>query len=292
MEMPKILVAAVLVLLLHSTAYATIFFDDDFETPPNIVGQAPVDWPDQTPNATPECPVSNTDRLTGSNAVRFDYNSITGTTTNCSVTRFIAGIDHMFLRLAYRVVTGFQIGSNGLTKIMFVGALNNPGGVLELEGDPGSTIGSLMLDVYPYDTLDVQRLHTNTVITDGAWHQIEVEILLNTPGVSNGVFRVWIDNVLKMESLNRQIRGPLPTSVTPYGVPAASTATLSLFQLYRQSGLGTTYYDRIAVADARIGPVGTSPSPGTPANLNVAQLFGALLALGLPLAAVTWCLLS
>jgi hypothetical protein len=37
-------------------------------------------------------------------------------------------------------------------------------------------------------------------IVRGQWYEVQIEFQLNTPGGSNGICRVWVDDVLKMES--------------------------------------------------------------------------------------------
>ncbi len=46
-----------------------------------------------------------------------------------------------------------------------------------------------------------------SVLTHNQWHCIEVEVLLNTPGASNGLVRLWVDGNLMGEKLNLNIRG-------------------------------------------------------------------------------------
>jgi hypothetical protein len=36
----------------------------------------------------------------------------------------------------------------------------------------------------------------------GVWHDIEVQMVSNTPGVANGIFRMWLDGLKIMEFTN------------------------------------------------------------------------------------------
>ena len=116
-----------------------------------------------------------------------------------------------------------------------------------------------------YDSVAGSDLfYTGVPVSTSVWQQIEFEWKLNDPGQANGLMRLWIDGVLRIERLNRQWVGPLPTSVGinhTYMTP--SNLTITTAQIYMQCGLGTMYYDRFAVGDTRIGPIGDAPPPDT-----------------------------
>ncbi len=257
------LLGAVLILFFVCPANATVFFDDDFEPPTNFG-----DWPEFNTTVS-ELAVTTQEKFTGSQSLRLIYTDpVNPCACGAPLGRTFPATTHLFLRFAYKTSVPFQVADIGLTKVLWI--TGYPGGWLELQDSPFGTNGKLLLMLYAYDRNDVERLYTNVFVADGQWHQIEAEFLLNTPGVSNGAVRVWIDNVLGVESLNRQLRGPTPTSVAPWGGKTPSDATLNRIEIYRQTGLGTTYYDRVSAGDTRIGVIGVdgAPHPSPPSSVT------------------------
>jgi len=103
-----------------------------------------------------------------------------------------------------------------------------------------------------YYTQNKSSANTKT----NTWECVETQITMNTPGVANGILRIWVDGALRGEWLNRNFR------------PAGSNDAFTLFRLYAQHGVGTRWFDDIAAADTRIGCSGTASNPtptaGTP----------------------------
>jgi hypothetical protein len=110
------------------------------------------------------------------------------------------------------------------------------------------------------------------VLTTGTWWFIEYHLKLNTPGVANGVWEVWINNC-----------GTSGTSCT--GTPTlrarhtnvlwrivgdnSQVGSLWLENWANPGGTGTTYYDQIKVS--KVGPIGFMgvTLPAAPTNLRV-----------------------
>ena len=127
----------------------------------------------------------------------------------------------------------------------------------------------------PYDATGTTDIYsTGVTVSTSAWQQLEFEWKLNTPGQYDGHLRFWIDGVLRVERLNRAWVGPLPTSTgINHSYTTPSTLSLDTMQLYMQCGLGTMYYDRIAMGDTRIGLLPSQPGsdsrpPASPQGLQ------------------------
>lgn len=88
------------------------------------------------------------------------------------------------------------------------------------------------------------------------WFALEVQITLNTPGTNNGILRIWINDVLRGEYLNRTFLGP--STANPGG--NSSLARMNFVRFFAQHGVGTRYIDDFVVADSRIF-AGSSPPP-------------------------------
>jgi hypothetical protein len=96
------------------------------------------------------------------------------------------------------------------------------------------------------------------------WDQVETEFKLNTPGLSDGLLRMWVNGVLKIEALNLQFRGPTPTSISSQGLLVPSTTQFDKAQIFVQCGLGNMWWDRVAVGNTRIGPTQPASTDSTP----------------------------
>jgi hypothetical protein len=109
-------------------------------------------------------------------------------------------------------------------------------------------------------------------MTAGNWYYIEIHIKLNTPGVANGVWEMWIDNcganglgctgpgTLRARHTNVMWRGSGDNS-------QMGSLWLENWSAPAQYGpqypsVGEEYYDQIKVSRVRVGPAGTSPSAG------------------------------
>lgn len=190
-----------------------------------------------------------------------------------SITHYFTPSQHFFARFGYRTSSGFQIGSNNYTKI--VRFRSDAGVPIYWIQNTGGSYG-LTIEV-PWERCDGSyEFITGVAPSSSAWDQVELEVLSNTPGQSNGQVRMWINNVqyplipilgaaiLNANPLALALIGPTPSS-TCYGWPLPSTLLYDQMTFYIQSGLGQTYADRIAMGTTRIGPTGTSVDTTPPA---------------------------
>jgi hypothetical protein len=90
----------------------------------------------------------------------------------------------------------------------------------------------------------------------GRWTGVEVEIKLNTPGSSNGIFRLWIDDVLVYENLAFKTRvDNAGYNIIDFGTQVDRVNAADGIDEYR-------YWDNIVISRARIR------SLATPQNLQ------------------------
>lgn len=260
------------------SSHAAIFFDTDFETCAvgtgdgliNGVGDFPCEGWDDGGKEFINAPlhnkieITNALSLTGTKSVKATFvarfTTITGTSCaldNPTLAHFFAASDHIFIRFATRQSPGFQVGQSNLSKMV---RFPTSGGYPTFSFLTGS-------DTYKFG---IEGAHdVGTVITNAGvlpsqtlWDQVELEWKFNTPGQSDGLIRVWINGVLRIEMLNRQLRGPTTTSVGAGGQVAPSTTRFNVAHIFIQCGLGNMYFDRFAVGNTRIGLVtGTTPPP-------------------------------
>ena len=248
-------------LTIPGPSHAAIFFDTSFETCTAGTGSDfPCEgWDDFGQEAVGHLEVTTSLAFSGTKSVKGTFDNINGSTQQPSITRSWTRVPHIFARFAFRASSGFQLGSNGMTKMArfkddigypIVGILNRYGTYTVLvEG--------------PYDYGGTYVMDSGVTPSQTSWDQIEFEWKLNTPGQSNGLMRLWINGVLRAEQLNKAYIGPTSTSKGASGLPNPSTYLIRTAQIYIQSGLGSFYYDRFAVGDTRIGLATSQTSSDT-----------------------------
>jgi len=242
---------------------AEVYFDTDFESCNVGTGNDfPCEgWDDLGIEAIDHLEITNSMAFSGTKSVKGTWDNINGSSIKPSIYKTFPKSDHIFVRFATRQSPGFQIGSNNLTKM------------IRFRTDGGYPVFFAMLGAGKFITA-VERSYvggTYSVFSDvtpsqTSWDQVEVEWKLNTPGQSDGLMRMWINGILRIERLNQQFLGPLPTSVDAQRVSVPSTTRFDTAQIYVQSGLGNIYYDRVAVGNTRIGPASAGRDITPPAR--------------------------
>lgn len=76
--------------------------------------------------------------------------------------------------------------------------------------------------------------------TPGGWDKLKLYVLLNTPGVSNGVIRLWINGVLKLENTSANIR-----EATAYGM---NKMILSTYATANNPSSGVQWHDELTIS--------------------------------------------
>ena len=204
-------------------------------------------------------------KFSGSGSLRFNYpiacqGPIASTPCGGWTDRlFPSGPEH-YGRLYLRVSSDFQWGAaNGSTKII---GLRGPG---TSRFWPSFYFGLNMIVSAENTPTDGQttNIPINTTMPREIWTCFEWHYIANTPGVANGTLQTWKDGVLTTNRSDVQWRGP------------TNTSHLNYVRLYRQSGFGSLWFDRIGVGDTRIGCIGAPPvvdtTPPTAPSSLVAQ---------------------
>lgn len=253
-------------LMIPNSSHAAIFFDDSFET--CVVGGGasfPCEgWNDFDQEAAGVIDVVTSPTFSGNKSFRQTLTKATlpvGNVQKPSIYKSFPATDHVFMRWAIRWSVPFQYCQiNDYTKHIRV-KVNNGYPVTWIMNYQNTYAVVVEGPYYGGTTL----FRTGVPVTSGKWDQVEFEWKLNTPGQADGLLRVWIDGVQRIEVLNREWRGPTTTSVHPiYGNPTRSDATITNTQIYVQCGEGNVWYDRFAVGNTRIGPTQSTLTNSTP----------------------------
>jgi len=283
-----------LLLLVPSLARAETYWDTDFE-----VGGASdfIDngWTDFAGDGFTMC---NTWAKTGSRSVCMVFNGSPSSPGGSIYKDIPAASDFVFGRINIRHAVGFCCSTNTQSKILnwqgttsqyprlwlyllglcngvdqaactANGSSNNPQYVFIMEG---IYLGTATQGCTGIGTM---TCYSGALATTGTFgDDVEWEYRLNTPGQSNGILRLWVNGVLRINKTDGQFRGPTPTSISTGGQANYSTTQLLQTQIYLQSGVGTRFIDRYAAGSTRIGAVGDlAPSdttaPTIPTTLGI-----------------------
>lgn len=260
----------------------SIFFDDDFES---ANGTTIPNWSYAFgPNTATRGLTASTDvALTGSRSIKVVGDTLDGQFTGLlTLERFFTDTQHFFLRFGFRLNAGFQISSNSFSKALRIGgSVYGPDFYIEQATMCGGGYELTLENMYDNASVGITNFCLGAMPSIAGFDQIELEWKFNTAGNSDGYVKVWLTRPGQpqaqtpiLQILNRQFLGPLTTSTLPSGASVASNFTMNILDLVIQGGIGTYYFDRVAVGDgsARIGTVGSvvdTMPPAAPTGLVV-----------------------
>jgi hypothetical protein len=238
------LIAMAVLSLLPISAHATVFWDDEMESGNSgygiVAGAMSYD---------------TSIKFSGAGSTRLDYSSVcypdASAQANCGgfMDRTYTPTNGLYRRFYFRMSSGFQV-SDVFTKMMRSDTNGPNSSNWWVIGCCG---GKLFIDAAQSPSLpgSAQNFYSTFTFRDAQWYCVETYEQLNTPGVSNGISRAWVDGALVMDVTN---------------IPYKPSGDNSLFynnRLYRQTGLGSIWYDRLAVGDTRIGCLGSVQTTDT-----------------------------
>ncbi len=247
------LLVASLLVGLPTISHSAVFWDDEMEsgnTGYNIISGA--------------MSFDTSVKFSGNGSIRLDYPSVcypdASAQNNCGgyMDRTFTPTGTFYRRFYIRLSSGFTV-SDVFTKLMRSDTNGQTSNWWTL-----GCCGSKQLEVHdqnvPVGTTSVY--YANFTMQDATWYCVETYEQLNTPGVANGVQQAWVNGA---QVLNQT------------GIPFRASGDNSLYnnnRLYRQTGLGSIWFDRVAVGDTRIGCSGTPPPsndttpPATPSGFT------------------------
>lgn len=122
-------------------------------------------------------------------------------------------------------------------------------------------------------------------LTRGRWTALQMEIKLNSPSTSsqvsprNGIFRLWIDNVLVHENLSMDYRSNVPSSPQSGDIGKSSFYMLDMVEVGRQADRQNSdpvdeyrYWDNVVVSRQFIPGLtglGGNGAPASPTSVSV-----------------------
>jgi hypothetical protein len=108
-----------------------------------------------------------------------------------------------------------------------------------------------------------QNIGSAAPVRLGQWDKLKVYARLNTPGSSNGIVRMWVNDQLKLEYTSVNIR-----SNTSYGF---NKLNLSTYATQESPSNGVQWHDSLVLSttDPGSGTPGTPTPPQAPVNVRI-----------------------
>ena len=195
----------------------------------------------------------------------------------------VTGYDHVYARLYFKLQSNFTCAPN-CSKIMVLygNRTDNPwsgsgqagicpnGTDYFYAGVATSQVGPrdyVLYDYYPempcaqpvgQNYGEYTYFSPRTQAPLDIWTCLETEVLLNTPGMHNGLHRAWLNGTLAVEKLNMRWRD-------------SAILNLSSFQLSFSGNSSTDthiWIDNVVVSTQRIGCLSTAISPSPPTGVT------------------------
>lgn len=203
-------------------------------------------------------------KFSGNGSLRYDFNANcypdSSAQSNCGgfTDRTFPGTANFYRRFYIRLSQGFTV-SDVFTKLLRSDTTGPNSNWWTL-----GCCGQLKLIVGNQNVPSIgstMNNYTSYTMPTNQWVCVETYEKLNTPGVADGVQQAWADGVQILNTTNVQYR------------MAGDNSLFNNNRLYRQTGLGSIWFDRIAVGDTRIGCLGAgtgdTTAPAPPANFKV-----------------------
>lgn len=238
----------------QSASQATVFWDDEMES-----GNSGYSL------ASGAMSFDTSTKFSGNGSLRLDYPSqcypdkiLQGFQCGGYVDRTFPATSNLYRRFYLKMADNFTVGDTE-TKIM----ATYPGGNTTFTTWWEFRFGSHEFSAVVSRTADGGSVpYGRGAIPFGQWVCIETHEQLNTPGQANGVYELWVNGTQVLSAKNVTF------------LVSGDNNKMGINRLYRQVGLGSLWFDRIAVGDSRIGcagspPPSSSPPPATPTGLVV-----------------------
>ncbi len=209
---------------------------------------------------------STTRAFSGSRSLRMNYTGHQGITPSyhsCAMSRRLAAPTEVLYARWYMYMENFTVDATHTKVLKHTGSSYSSDWWGFHWGGPAldTAVEGIILDNGSPDTQE----HYGPSVPQNQWVCVETQEVMSSPGVDNGIIRMWINGVLGFQNLSTRMRAAVPTLVSPgtspqYNIYNLPTATFSEVVIYVQDGVGNIYLDDMAMSrDARIGCSGSTP---------------------------------
>jgi hypothetical protein len=174
-------------------------------------------------------------------------------------------VSEFYIRFYFKMDTGYDFGSEGYHKIAIVNFEDNQGlrryqivinvnsanNQYVLENFAWAANGSFDHDVGGM----LQNVGSPATVDFGSWQDLKFYIKANTPGQSDGIVRMWVNNSLKLEYTNSYMREN--TNFNP------NQFILSDYNPGDTSRVGVQWWDNVTLTETNPGAQLAPPNPPT-----------------------------
>lgn len=269
-----------------------VFVCEDWETNP---GQGNGTWFEWVEAGGPSARVDQTFGYNSSRSLKYVIHSDTCSPTPCFAEANYSGFALrsitpqtppavVHIRWYNFFSAGFTFVPGGAGGKMFIWRARPNPNVLDWRtvglfapGNGADKTVTYLLHDYSFSVPPLSPNITTTLIQSGRWYVFEYMIKINTPGVSNGEAKWWVDGVLQgsYTGLDHNVGTSTPINSLAMDAYFGGIETNPRPEQY-------IWMDNIVMANSYIGPISTTTSPPTaPANLRLIEmlrrLFGSVL---------------
>lgn len=261
--MIKSLIALLFIISLSVQAQATILFQDDFEgyadDPRNH------EWDYANPSGTSYVELTTTEGYNSSRGLKVTYQA-EGNAAYIVIPNYATGRGDVYVRFYAR--TSGPLSTSKFLKIFGTRSedsyanttlnLHSGSGALAILHGTGTGItndvtNAIYLSGFNYDPEIVIETSSSDFVPDNTWRCYEFYMKYNTNGNRDGIYKVWIDGVLRLHATNVKNRHD------------SNTRAISGIELGGYTHGSSTpwylYYDHVVLSDSYIGPLGTTINP-------------------------------
>jgi hypothetical protein len=173
-------------------------------------------------------------------------------------------VEEVYLRFYSRFSSGYQWPNTG-QKVVIFNLMNGVDGdrryqvYISINSDGTYRVDHSYIDTWQFFGLS-QNVGSAVRARFDQWDKLKLYVRLNSPGQSNGIVRLWVNDVLKLEYTNRNIR-----QSTSYGL---SKLILSAWSTDESPVNGVQWWDHWTMS--RTDPDAGNPStPAAPTNVRI-----------------------
>lgn len=204
----------------------------------------------------------------GSNALRQTY--VTGQVGAGWIIKVMSYPDHLFVRWYHRFGEGYTTYPPKMARVGYRPRSGDWDAVYRVHAWLDSQSSELTADVFAENSsqtssgwLPVEKSDYFFRDDPDEWVAVEIELKLNDPGSSNGLYRFWVNDRLVIEALGVDLRGNTTDKINEV-----------MFDGYWNGGATANldrYFDNIVISTKKVGllgDVGVPKRPKPPADFR------------------------
>jgi hypothetical protein len=176
-------------------------------------------------------------------------------------------VEELYVRLYSKFSSGYQFPSTG-NKVMIINLTDGTNSqrryqvYISINSDGSYRVDHSYIDSWQFFGM-AQNVGTPARVRFDQWDKLKLYVRLNTPGQANGVVRLWINDQLKLDYTNRNIR-----QGTSFGM---GKLILSAWAQPASPVNGFQWWDSWTMSQTDPDGSTTPPAPNPPTNVRIVR---------------------